>query len=61
MEKGNKVKVTIRFRGREMSHNELGMKLLNRVTADLKGIAKVDNPPKMEGRQMGMMISPDKQ
>jgi translation initiation factor IF-3 len=57
---GSKVKVTIRFRGREMTHLELGMKLLKRVIADLEGVAKVDNYPKMEGRQMGMMLSPDK-
>ena len=57
---GNKVKVTIRFRGREMAHLELGMKLLKRVIADLEGVAKVDNHPKMEGRQMGMMLSPNK-
>ena len=60
IEQGNKVKVTIRFRGREMTHLELGMKLLKRVMADLAGVAKVDNHPKMEGRQMGMMLSPDK-
>jgi len=59
IEKGNKVKVTIRFRGREMAHNELGMDLLKRVIEDMKEIAKVDNQPKMEGRQMGMMLSPD--
>jgi translation initiation factor IF-3 len=60
IEQGNKVKVTIRFRGREMSHNELGMKLLQRVITDLKDVAKVDNHPRMEGRQMGMMLSPIK-
>ncbi|MCT4575366.1 MAG: translation initiation factor IF-3 [Alphaproteobacteria bacterium] len=60
IEKGNKVKVTIRFRGREMSHNELGMKLLQRVIADTAELAKVDNKPKMEGRQMGMLLSPEK-
>lgn len=60
IEQGNKVKVTIRFRGREMAHLELGMKLLKRVIADLEGVAKVDNHPKMEGRQMGMMLSPEK-
>lgn len=60
IEKGNKVKVTIRFRGREMAHNELGLKLLKRVIVDMEGLAKVDNHPKIEGRQMGMLLSPDK-
>lgn len=54
---GDKVKITLRFRGREMAHQELGMKLLNRVVADLEEEAKVDMRPKLEGRQMIMILS----
>jgi len=54
---GDKVKVTLRFRGREMAHQELGMKVLDRVRADVDTIAKVEQWPKMEGRQMTMVIS----
>ena len=60
LENGDKVKVTLRFRGREMAHLELGRQLLERVAADIEGMGKVDNMPKMEGRQMVMMISPVK-
>ncbi|MBD46175.1 MAG: translation initiation factor IF-3, partial [Rhodospirillaceae bacterium] len=52
---GDKVKVTLRFRGREMAHQELGTKLLERVQGDLEGIAKVEQFPKMEGRQVTMV------
>ena len=55
---GDKVKVTLRFRGREMAHQELGAKLLERVQEDLEGIAKVEQFPKMEGRQMTMVFAP---
>lgn len=55
---GDKVKVTLRFRGREMTHTELGMKVLDRVRDDLEELAKVEQHPKMEGRQMTMVISP---
>ena len=55
---GDKVKVTLRFRGREMAHQELGVKLLERVQEDLEGIAKVEQFPKMEGRQMTMVFAP---
>ena len=55
---GDKVKVTLRFRGREMAHQELGVKVLDKVKADLDEIAKVESQPKMEGRQMIMVISP---
>ena len=55
---GDKVKVTLRFRGREMSHKELGMKLMNRICSDLEEIAKVDLAAKFEGRQMIMVLSP---
>ena len=55
---GDKVKVTLRFRGREMAHQELGVKLLERVQEDLDEIAKVEQFPKMEGRQMTMVFAP---
>ena len=55
---GDKVKVTLRFRGREMAHINLGRELLERVAADVEGHGKVENMPKMEGRQMIMMIGP---
>ena len=55
---GDKVKVTLRFRGREMAHQELGLKVLNRVRADFDEIAKVELEPKMEGRQMTMVMAP---
>ncbi|MEZ5831236.1 MAG: translation initiation factor IF-3 [Dongiaceae bacterium] len=58
LEEGDKVKVTMRFRGREMAHQELGAKVLDRVKADLDAVAKVESAPKMEGRQMIMVISP---
>jgi translation initiation factor IF-3 len=58
LEEGDKVKVTMRFRGREMAHQELGAKVLDRVKTDLEAIAKVESAPKMEGRQMIMVISP---
>ena len=58
LEKGDKVKVTLRFRGREMAHQNLGRDLLERVAEDVKEIGKVENMPKMEGRQMVMMIGP---
>jgi translation initiation factor IF-3 len=57
-DEGDKVKVTLRFRGREMAHPELGMKLLNKVQADFDEIAKVEFSPKMEGRQMIMILAP---
>jgi translation initiation factor IF-3 len=60
LENGDKVKVTLRFRGREMAHQELGRDLLHRVADDIEGLGKVDNMPKMEGRQMVMMLSPAK-
>ncbi|MDE2405481.1 MAG: translation initiation factor IF-3 [Sphingomonadales bacterium] len=55
---GDKVKVTLRFRGRELSHQQLGMNLLKRVQEDIAEIAKVESWPRMEGRQMLMVISP---
>jgi translation initiation factor IF-3 len=58
IEEGDKVKVTMRFRGRELAHQELGMDVLMRVKTDLDEIAKVEQFPKMEGRQMTMVMSP---
>ncbi|MCP4820788.1 MAG: translation initiation factor IF-3 [Shimia sp.] len=58
LENGDKVKVTLRFRGREMAHQNLGRELLERVAVDIKELGKVENMPKMEGRQMIMMIGP---
>jgi len=57
-EAGDKVKLTLRFRGREMAHMELGMKLLNRVKEEVEPIAKVEAEPKLEGRQMMMALAP---
>jgi translation initiation factor IF-3 len=58
IEDGDKVKVTLRFRGRELSHQQLGMALLKRVQDDVAEIAKVEAYPRMEGRQMLMVLSP---
>jgi translation initiation factor IF-3 len=55
---GDKVKVTLRFRGREMVHQDIGMRVLERVRGDLDEIAKVEQFPKMEGRQMTMVMAP---
>ena len=57
---GDKTKVTLRFRGREMAHQELGLKLLKRVEADLAELGSVESFPRMEGRQMVMVIAPKK-
>ena len=61
LDAGNKVKVTLRFRGREMAHQELGMEMLKRVEEDLKEVGVVEQMPKMEGRQMVMVLAPVKQ
>ena len=58
LEGGDKVKVTLRFRGREMAHQDLGRRLLERVAADTEELGKVEAMPKMEGRQMVMIINP---
>jgi translation initiation factor IF-3 len=58
LEEGDKVKVTMRFRGREMVHQEIGMNVLMRVKTDLEQLAKVEQTPQMEGRQMTMVMSP---
>ena len=60
LENGDKTKVTMRYRGREFAHQELGMQLLKRVEADLEDIANVEQMPNMEGRQMVMMLGPKK-
>lgn len=57
-DEGDKVKVTLRFRGREMAHQDLGMALMNRVKEDVDEIAKVELHPKLEGRQMIMVLAP---
>ena len=58
LEEGDKVKMTLRFRGREMAHQELGMNLLKRVQDDTAEIAKIEAYPRLEGRQMLMVLSP---
>jgi len=58
LEEGDKVKVTLRFRGREMAHQQLGLDLLHRVADDVAELGKVENMPRLEGRQMVMMIGP---
>ncbi|MDC3340228.1 translation initiation factor IF-3 [Planktomarina temperata] len=58
LENGDKVKITLRFKGREMAHQELGRDLLLRVAEDTKEIGRVENMPKMEGRQMIMLVGP---
>jgi translation initiation factor IF-3 len=60
LENGDKAKVTLRFRGREMAHQEIGLELLKRVEADLEELGSVEQFPKMEGRQMTMVIAPRK-
>jgi translation initiation factor IF-3 len=60
LEEGDRVKVTLRFRGREMAHQELGMELLQRVKADLEQYGTVEQEPKMEGRLMVMVLAPKK-
>ena len=60
LEEGDKVKVTIRFRGREMAHSELGMEIMNRLKTELDALALVEQHPKMEGRQSVMVIAPRK-
>lgn len=58
LDEGDKVKITLRFRGREMAHQDLGMELLKRVEADVGDAGKVESMPRLEGRQMVMMIGP---
>ena len=58
LDEGNKVKLTMMFRGRQVTHPELGLEVLKRVTADLQDLAKVEQNPSFEGRQMSMVVSP---
>ena len=58
VEEGDKVKLTVRFRGRELAHPEIGARLLERIRTETDGIAKIESLPKMEGRQMIMVIAP---
>lgn len=58
LDEGDKVKVTLRFRGREMAHQELGLNLLFKVRDEIAEIAKVEQTPKLEGRQMTMVVAP---
>lgn len=60
LQDGDKAKVTMRFRGREMAHQELGLRVLERVRQDLEAIAQVESMPKLEGRQMVMVLAPKK-
>ena len=60
LEDGDRVKVTLRFRGREMAHQELGMRVLERIKTDLEEFGQVEQMPKMEGRQAVMMLAPKK-
>ena len=60
LENGDKTKITLRFRGREMAHRDLGLKLLQRVEADLEEWGVVEQHPKLEGRQMVMVLAPHK-
>lgn len=61
LENGDRVKITVWFRGREMAHQDLGMKLLERVKADLADLGKVDFFPKLEGKQLVMILAPKQQ
>ena len=60
LEEGNKAKITVRFRGREMAHQEIGLQLYDRIEKDLGDLAVVEQRPKLEGRQMVMVVSPRK-
>jgi len=60
LDNGDKVKITMRFRGREMAHQELGRELLERVASDTENLGKIDSIPKLEGRQIVMLINPVK-
>ncbi len=60
LEEGDKVKITLRFRGREMAHQEIGLKQLQRIESDLQDLATIEQSPKLEGRQIGMLLGPKK-
>lgn len=59
LEAGDKVKFTMRFRGREVAHQDVGMEVFNRIKDELIGLAKIESQPRMEGRQMIMIVAPD--
>ncbi len=59
LDAGNKVKFSMRFRGRQIAHKEIGFKIMKRVTDDLEGVAKIETHAKMEGRQMMMVVAPE--
>jgi translation initiation factor IF-3 len=59
LKEGDKVKISLWFKGREIIHNEIGMKLFDRISLELENIAKIDSAPKMEGKQIIMLISPN--
>ncbi|MFO0389848.1 MAG: translation initiation factor IF-3 [Alphaproteobacteria bacterium] len=58
LEEGDKVRITLRFRGREMDHKDIGIQVLDRVQESLKEHCKIEQPPKFEGKQIGMMVGP---
>lgn len=58
LERGDKVKFNLRFRGREMAHQDLGLEMMARIESDLQDVAKVDQKPRQEGRNMNMLLSP---
>ena len=60
LDEGNKVKFTMRYKGRELSANDMGKAVLDRLLEDLEGLCKVDSAPKLEGKQMMMIVSPEK-
>lgn len=60
LSEGNKVKFTMRYKGRELSANNMGKEILNRLIDDLEGLCKIDQAPKLEGKQMMMIVSPEK-
>jgi translation initiation factor IF-3 len=60
LQEGDKAKITLRFRGREMAHQEFGMRMLERIKGDLEAVAQVEQFPKMEGRQLVMVLTPTK-
>lgn len=60
LSEGNKVKFTMRYKGREMSANNLGKEILDRIVEDLEGLIKLDQAPKLEGKQVMMIVSPEK-
>lgn len=60
LEEGDKIKVTLRYKGRELAHQELGFQLIDRIKSDLEGLAQIEQAPKLEGRQAVMVMAPKK-